>query len=65
MTFAAWVRHERLLRIRRGLLEPAAADISTAVIAARWGIRDPKHLGRALKREFGTAVSDLRRGFKD
>ena len=36
-----------------------------AVIAARWGIRDPKHLGRALKREFGTAVSDLRRGFED
>ncbi len=62
LTFAAWVRHERLLRIRRDLLDPACADISTATIAARWGVHDTKHLGRALKREFGETVSDLRRG---
>ncbi|SDM64755.1 transcriptional regulator, AraC family [Actinacidiphila guanduensis] len=60
-TFAAWVRHERLLRIRRDLLDPASSPLSTAVIAARWGVHDPKHLGRALKREFGETVSDLRR----
>ncbi|MGW2295595.1 AraC-like ligand-binding domain-containing protein [Streptomyces violaceorubidus] len=62
LTFAAWVRHERLLRIRRDLLDPACSDVSTATIAARWGMHDPKHLGRALKREFGETVSDLRRG---
>lgn len=62
LTFAAWVRHERLLRIRRDLLDPASAGISTAVIAARWGIHDTKHLGRALKREFGETVNDLRCG---
>ncbi|MCI3246510.1 MULTISPECIES: helix-turn-helix domain-containing protein [Streptomyces] len=61
LTFVAWVRHERLLRIRRDLLDPASADISTATIAARWGIHDTKHLGRALKREFGETVNDLRR----
>ncbi|MFE9454378.1 helix-turn-helix domain-containing protein [Streptomyces sp. NPDC006739] len=61
LTFAAWVRHERLLRIRRDLLDPASADVSTAAIAARWGIDDSKHLGRALKREFGETLSDLRR----
>lgn len=60
LTFAAWVRHERLLRIRRDLLDPASSDVSTAAIAARWGVHDPKHLGRALKREFGETVSDLR-----
>lgn len=65
LTFAAWVRHERLLRIRRDLLDPASSDIPTAVIAAQWGVHDPKHLGRALKREFGTTVSDLRRRHKD
>ncbi|MFE3165768.1 helix-turn-helix domain-containing protein [Streptomyces sp. NPDC059224] len=61
LTFAAWVRHERLMRIRRDLLDPASSDVSTAAIAARWGVHDPKHLGRALKREFGETVSDLRR----
>ncbi|MFK0171051.1 helix-turn-helix domain-containing protein [Streptomyces sp. NPDC090306] len=61
LTFAAWVRHERLLRIRRDLLDPASCDVSTAAIAARWGVHDPKHLGRALKHEFGETVSDLRR----
>ncbi|MFF1723265.1 AraC-like ligand-binding domain-containing protein [Streptomyces sviceus] len=65
LTFAAWVRHERLLRIRRDLLDPASADVSTATIAARWGVHDTKHLGRALKREFGETVNDLRRGEKD
>ncbi|MCX5000530.1 helix-turn-helix domain-containing protein [Streptomyces longwoodensis] len=62
LTFAAWVRHERLVRIRRDLLDPASAHVSTAVIAARWGVPDPKHLGRAMKREFGETVSELRRG---
>ncbi|MFF7451742.1 MULTISPECIES: helix-turn-helix domain-containing protein [unclassified Streptomyces] len=62
MTFAAWVRHERLRRIRRDLLDPASANVSTTAIAARWGVQDAKHLGRALKSEFGETVSDLRRG---
>ncbi|MHC5905322.1 AraC-like ligand-binding domain-containing protein [Streptomyces sp. S6] len=61
LTFTAWIRHERLLRIRRDLLDPALTDRSTAAIAARWGVLDTRHLGRALKREFGETVSDLRR----
>lgn len=60
-TFAAWVRHERLLRIRLDLVAPACSGVSTAAIAAKWGMHDVKHLGRALKREFGATVSDLRR----
>lgn len=61
LTFAAWVRHERLLRIRRDLLDPDYADRSTVAIARRWGVLDAKHLGRALESEFGETLSDLRR----
>ncbi|MDQ0938067.1 hypothetical protein QFZ49_008049 [Streptomyces turgidiscabies] len=35
LTFAAWVRHERLLRIRLDLAAPACSNISTAAIAAK------------------------------
>ncbi|MGQ4335367.1 AraC-like ligand-binding domain-containing protein [Streptomyces hayashii] len=65
LTFAAWVRHERLLRIRRDLLDPAHVDQSTVAIARRWGVLDAKHLGRALKSEFGETLSDLRRTQRD
>jgi AraC-like DNA-binding protein len=60
LTFAAWVRRERLTRIRRDLLDPALATRTTAVIAARWGIHDPGHLSRALKKEFGLAAAEIR-----
>jgi AraC-like DNA-binding protein len=60
ITFAAWVRRERLTRIRRDLQDPALARRTTAVIAARWGIRDPGHLSRALKKEFGQTAAQIR-----
>jgi transcriptional regulator GlxA family with amidase domain len=60
VTFAAWVRTERLRRIRRDLLDPAFAQRTTAAIAARWGMHDPGHLARALKREFGQTAAGIR-----
>jgi AraC-like DNA-binding protein len=60
LTFAAWVRRERLTRVHRDLQDPALATRTTAVIAAGWGIRDPAHLGRALKREFGLTAAEIR-----
>jgi AraC-like DNA-binding protein len=60
-TFAAWVRHERLRRIQRDLLDPDLAQQTAAAIATRWGIADPRHLGRALKAEFGHTAAELRR----
>ncbi|MCO5994379.1 helix-turn-helix domain-containing protein [Actinoallomurus rhizosphaericola] len=60
-TFAAWVRRERLIRIRRDLQDPALVTRTAAAIAARWGIRDAGHLSRALKREFGRTAADIRR----
>jgi AraC-like DNA-binding protein len=61
VTFAAWVRSERLRRIRSDLLDPTLADRTTASIAARWGLHDSAHLSRALKREYGQTAADLRR----
>jgi AraC-like DNA-binding protein len=60
LTFAAWVRRERLIRIRRDLLDPALVTRTTAVIAAHWGIRDHGHLSRALKKEFGRTAAEFR-----
>lgn len=61
VTFAAWVRYERLIRIRRDLLDPALSGRTAAAIAAHWGVRDPRHLSRALKKEFGLTAAELRR----
>ncbi|OLT38170.1 hypothetical protein BJF79_05400 [Actinomadura sp. CNU-125] len=41
-TFAAWVRRERLTRVRRDLRDPALAGTTAAAIAARWGIATPR-----------------------
>ncbi|MEO3797843.1 BTAD domain-containing putative transcriptional regulator [Nonomuraea sp. B10E15] len=58
--FAAWVRQERLQRIRRDLQDPTQAGIPAAEIASRWGLRDPAHLGRVLKAEFGLTAAEIR-----
>jgi AraC-like DNA-binding protein len=57
---AAWIRRERLHRIHRDLSNPAFANRTTVEIAARWGILDPTHLGRALKAEFGQTAKEIR-----
>lgn len=58
--FGAWVRRERLKRIRQDLLDPRLADRTAAVIAARWGVPDPDHLSRALRAEFGQSAAEIR-----
>lgn len=60
ITFAAWVRYERLVRIRRDLRDPALAARTATAIAARWGLCDTGHLSRALKREFGQTATEIR-----
>lgn len=60
LPFAAWLRHERLERIRIDLLDPAHDGRTTAAVAARWGIHDPRHLARALKKHYGRTARDLR-----
>lgn len=58
--FASWVRHERMKRIRQDLLDPRLANLTAAAIAARWGVLDPDHLGRALRAEFGQSGAEIR-----
>ncbi|MFE9646180.1 helix-turn-helix domain-containing protein [Streptomyces sp. NPDC006365] len=60
ISFAAWLRNERLDRIRRDLLDPAHSGRTAAAVAARWGIHDPRHLGRALKTRYGQTARELR-----
>ncbi|MEU6095043.1 helix-turn-helix domain-containing protein [Streptomyces sp. NPDC047079] len=52
-SFAAWLRRRRLDRIRPDLLDPAHDARTIAVVAARWGIHDPRHLARASRRSTG------------
>lgn len=61
LTLSAWIRKQRLERIRRDLAEPALADPTVAAIAARWGVLSAPHPSRALKAEFGQTASDIRR----
>lgn len=58
--FAAWVRHERMKRIRQDLLDPRLANLTAAAIAAGWGVLDPDHLGRGLRAEFGQSAAEIR-----
>jgi len=58
--FAVWLRGERLDRIRRDLLDPTHDGRTTAAVAARWGIHDPRHLARALRTQYGQTARDLR-----
>jgi len=61
LTLSAWIRRQRLERIRRDLADPALADRTVAAIAARWGVLDATHLSRALKAEFGRTAAEIRR----
>lgn len=65
MSLAAWIRRERLHRIRRDLSNPSLTNRTTAEIAARWGILDPTHLSRALKTEFGRTAQEIRRAARE
>ena len=60
-TFSAWLREERLQRIRRDLLDPALAQYTVAATAARWGLYDPSHLSRLVKARFGQSPAQMRR----
>ncbi|NUS31116.1 MAG: helix-turn-helix domain-containing protein [Streptomyces sp.] len=59
--FWAWLRQERFARIHRDLRDPAHDGRTIASVAARWGIHDPRHVGRGLKEQYGLTARDLRR----
>ncbi|WP_279581376.1 helix-turn-helix domain-containing protein [Fodinicola feengrottensis] len=65
LTLAAWIRGERLARIRHDLADPGLANRTVASIAARWGILNPAHLSRALKGEFGQTAAAIRQSSRE
>lgn len=60
-TVSAYVRRARLERIRDELLQPWAAHLPVAAVAARWGFREPSVFSRAFAKEFGQAPRGYRR----
>jgi AraC-like DNA-binding protein len=62
VTLSAWIRRQRLERIRRDLANPLLADRTVSAIAARWGVLDGTHVSRALKAEYGRTAADIRKG---
>lgn len=60
-TVLAYVRRQRLVRIRDELLDPGCADEPVSAVAARWGFTDPSVFTRAFTREFGQGPQSFRR----
>ncbi|WP_181387152.1 helix-turn-helix domain-containing protein [Streptomyces sp. Act143] len=58
--FWAWLRHERFARIHRDLRDPSHGHRTVAAVAARWGVHDPRHVGRGLKEQYGLSARELR-----
>jgi AraC-like DNA-binding protein len=55
-----WIRELRLARCRRDLADPALAGESVAVIAARWGMRNPAHFSRMYREAYGCSPREHR-----
>jgi AraC-like DNA-binding protein len=59
-TVASWIRHRRLARCRRDLLDPAFRSQPVSAIGMRWGFGDPAHFSRAFRAEYGVPPSEYR-----
>ncbi|MBW0089418.1 helix-turn-helix domain-containing protein [Pseudonocardia sp. KRD-184] len=61
ITLSAWIRTQRLERICRDLADESLRGRTASAVAARWGLTDARHLSRALRAEFGTTATEIRR----
>jgi AraC-like DNA-binding protein len=59
-TVASWIRHRRLERCRRDLLDPALQDWSARAIGARWGLIDAQHFSRVFRATYGLPPAEYR-----
>jgi AraC-like DNA-binding protein len=60
-TVAEWIRHRRLERCRRDLLDPALRALPVNAIAARWGLLNAAPFSRAVRAADGAAPGEYRR----
>ena len=60
-TVAGWIRHRRLERCRRDLLDPGQCQVPVSTVAARWGLPSPAHFSRAFRAAYGLAPVEYRR----
>ncbi|MFI1015871.1 helix-turn-helix domain-containing protein [Streptomyces sp. NPDC020965] len=64
-TVAAWIRHQRLERVRRDLTDPALKHQPIHAIAARWGLIVQAHFSRIFSTAYGLSPSDFRQQAHD
>lgn len=57
---AGWIRHRRLERCRRDLLDPALRERSVSSVGARWGFADPVHFNRVFRRAYRLPPGEYR-----
>jgi len=61
LSFAAWVREQRLRRCRDDLADPRLHHLAISRIAERWGYRSQAHFTRAFSARFGVTPREFRR----
>lgn len=59
-TVAAWIRRERLERVRRDLADPVLSTVSVQDIAARWGFDHYVSFSRTFRAVYGLSPRDYR-----
>ncbi|GGV72979.1 AraC family transcriptional regulator [Streptomyces longisporoflavus] len=57
---AAWIKHQRLERCRRDLIDPWLHSSPVHAIAARWGFMNNAHFSRAFRAAYGLPPRDYR-----
>ena len=58
---ADWIRHHRLERCRRDLLDPTLAHLPVSGVGARWGLVNPATFSRIFRAAYGMPPAKYRR----
>jgi AraC-like DNA-binding protein len=61
LSFAAWVREQRLRRCRDDLADSRLHHLAISGVAERWGYRSQAHFTRAFSARFGVTPREFRR----
>ncbi|MFF5586003.1 helix-turn-helix transcriptional regulator [Streptomyces hygroscopicus] len=59
-TVSAWIRQQRLDRVRRDLSDPGLRTVPLHELAARWGFAHPAGFTRAFRATYGMPPSEYR-----